>query len=203
MKDLILLVADKSMEKAIQGGLSRPISLGISPIAFDFLQHPGRDGGTRTSGSQILSLEKNRYRHALLVLDHEGSGSDQSAVELEEKLDNELQNVWGHDAKAIVIAPELDVWMWGSDNSLADILRWPEPKPIREWLAAKGFALDTEGKPLRPKEALEAIFPICKLPRSSAIYEKIAANISLSRCRDSSFLRLKATLQSWFPLVNE
>lgn len=199
MKDLILLVADKSMERTLQGGLERPQSLGIRPITFDFRQHPGRDGGTRTSGAQILALERNRFSHALLVLDHEGSGTEQVPLELENTLNSQLAGTWGERAKAIVIAPELDAWMWGSDNKLAELLHWPFPESIREWLAKRGFEFQPNGKPLRPKEALEAIFPACRMPRSSAIYQKIATNISLTRCEDPAFHRLKAQLQFWFP----
>lgn len=199
MKDLILLVADKSMERTIQGGLERPQSLGIRAITFDFRQHPGRDGGTRTSGAQILALEKSRFSHALLVLDHEGSGTDEEPMSLERALDEQLTGAWGDNAKAIVIAPELDVWMWGGDNKLAELLQWPNSESIREWLTLRGFEFHPNGKPQRPKEALEAILPVCRLPRSSAIYQKIATNISLNRCEDPAFHRLRDHLQLWFP----
>jgi hypothetical protein len=199
MKDLILLVADKSMERTLQGGLERPQSLGIRPITFDFRQHPGRDGGTRTSGAQILALETSRFSHAMLVLDHEGSGTEQEPLELEHNLDSQLAGTWEKNAKAIVIAPELDAWMWGSDNKLAELLHWPHSEPIREWLTHRGFEFHPNGKPRRPKEALEAIFPVCRMPRSSAIYQKIATNISLTRCEDAAFHRLRAQLQLWFP----
>jgi hypothetical protein len=199
MKDLILLVADKSMERTLQGGLERPHSLGICPISYDFRQHPGRDGGTRTSGAQILALETRRFAHAMMVLDHEGSGAQQEPLGLEANLDSQLATSWGENAKAIVIAPELDVWMWGSDNKLAELLHWPLSESIRDWLARQGFEFHPNGKPLRPKEALEAIFPVCRLPRSSAIYQKIAMNISLNRCEDPAFHRLRAQLQLWFP----
>lgn len=199
MKDLILLVADKGMERTFQGGLARPQSLGIRPVTFDFRQHPGRDGGARTSGAQILALETGRFSHALLVLDHEGSGTEQEPLDLETRLDSQLASTWGDHAKAIVIAPELDAWMWGSDNKLAEILHWPHSEPIREWLTRRGFKFLPGGKPVRPKEALEAIFPICRMPRSAAIYEKIATNISLARCEDAAFHRLRNQLQLWFP----
>ena len=48
MKDLVILVADKTMEFTIRGGLERGQALGIRPIAFDVRQHPNRDGGART-----------------------------------------------------------------------------------------------------------------------------------------------------------
>jgi len=139
MKDLVLLVADKSMERTLHGGLDRPQSLGIRPITFDFRQHSGRDGGTRTSGAQMLALERSRFSHGMLVLDHEGSGTEQEPLELENSLDRQLAGSWEKNAKAIVIAPELDVWMWGSDNKLAELLHWPLAESIREWLDNKGF----------------------------------------------------------------
>lgn len=200
MKDLIILVADKNMQYAMLGGLGRPESLGIRPVSFDFRQHPGRDGGTRSNGAQVLALEKIRFSHAMMILDHEGSGAGGlGALEIEACLDEQLDLIWGGRAKAIVIAPELDIWMWGSDNKLGEILKWPRQESIREWLRDAGFDVTENGKPKRPKEALEAVFKICKRPRSSAAYQQIAASISLSRCGDLSFLRLRDQLQRWFP----
>jgi hypothetical protein len=131
-------------------------------------------------------------------LDHEGSGSNDTAGELEKNLDEQLFSTWGKNAKAIVISPELDVWMWGSDNMLSEILKWPNAQPLRPWLSSKGFEFHADGKPLRPKEALEALLPICKRPRSAALYQKIASKISLRRCTDSAFLRLHRQLKEWF-----
>jgi hypothetical protein len=118
---------------------------------------------------------------------------------LERALDEQLAGAWGDNAKAIVIAPELDAWMWGSDNKLAELLQWPHSESIREWLACRGFDFHPNGKPVRPKESLEAILPVCRLPRSSAIYQRIATNISLNRCEDPAFHRLRDQLQLWFP----
>jgi hypothetical protein len=200
MKDLIVLVADKNMQFALFGALNRPESLGIRRITSDFRQHPGRDGGARSNGAQVLRLEKSRFSHALLVLDYEGSGAGSlSPLDLESHLDEQLSVTWGSRAKAIVIAPELDVWMWGSDNKLAEIMKWSFAEPIRIWLKSQGFVFGPSGKPERPKEAMEAIFQRCKRPRSSAAYQQIASGISMTRCEDAAFLRLKETLQSWFP----
>lgn len=202
MNDLVLLVADKNMQFALAGGLNRPESLGIRRITRDFRQHPGRDGGTRSNGAQVLALEKARFSHAMLVLDFEGSGAGAlSALELESVLDEQLSSTWGDRAKAIVIAPEVDIWMWGSDNKLAEILKWPRRESIREWLRSNGFEFTENGKPQRPKEALEAVFRICKRPRSSAAYQQIAAGISLTRCEDSAFQRLRSSLRDWFPAI--
>lgn len=199
MKDLSVLVADKTMEFTLRAGLSRPESLSIRSISVDFRQHPNRDGGSRTTGARLLSLDHGRFHHALMVLDHEGSGASESAVELEKRLDSELAGTWGDRAKAIVIDPELDVWIWGSDNLLAQVFAWPHSSVgIRDWLSNQGHAIRSDGKPQRPKESLEAVFAECRLPRSAANYQRVATQISLVNCQDPAFARLKITLQQWF-----
>lgn len=202
MKDLVILVPDKNTQFALRGALGRPDALGIRAIAHEFRPHPGRDGGARTTGVEVLARERARFSHALLVFDLEGSGAQEQLTteDLEGELDEELRLQWGPHAKAIVIAPELDIWLWGADNALREILQWPQQAgAIRNWLQDRGFVFDGNAKPVRPKEALEAMVPIHRQPRSSALYEKITSRISLQRCVDPAFLRLRATLQGWFP----
>lgn len=200
MKDLVILVADKNAQFALKGALGRPESLGIRPIEFEFRVHPGRDGGTRKSGPDVLSLERRRFAHALLVLDFEGCGTDlASATELEAQLDGRLSVHWNDKAKSIVIYPELDVWVWGSDNAVEAAIDWPADKSLRSWLCEQGFVLEANGKPTRPKEAMEAALRLPNLPRSSALYQSIAEKISLRRCGDEAFSRLRRQLREWFP----
>ncbi len=201
MKDLVLLVADKNAQFALKGALSRPEALGIRDIEFDFLVHPGRDGGARKNGPEMLALEKRRFRRALLMLDFEGCGTDlPDAKALEVELDHRISTHWEGRAKSIVIEPELDVWVWGSDNAVEEVIEWPTGgQSVREWLRGKGFAFDANQKPVRPKEALEAALRIPGLPRSSALYRRIAEKISLRHCGDEAFLRLRKQLSEWFP----
>lgn len=198
MKDLVILVADKSMKFTLRGGPGRHHALGIRPVSSTS-DNILRACGARTTGPQMLALEFIRFRHALLVLDYEGSGAAASAMELEQKLDRDLAASWDDRGKAIVIDPELDGWAWGADNALAQVLRWPRSESIREWLVAEGFAVNVDGKPQRPKEALEAVFRICRRPRSASNYQEIARRVSLAHCTDSAFHRLRDVLRSWFP----
>ncbi|MFS8084873.1 MAG: hypothetical protein ACMG6H_04530, partial [Acidobacteriota bacterium] len=173
MKDLVILVADKNMQFALKGALGRFEALAIRPIEFDFLVHPGRDGGARKSGSELLRLEHRRFTKALLVLDFEGSGTDlPDGQALEAELDQQLTAQWGDSAKAIVIEPELEVWIWGTDNAIQAAINWPRDERIREWLREEGYAFDDNDKPKRPKEALEATLRVAALPRSSAVYQE-------------------------------
>jgi len=199
MKDLVLLVADKNAHFALKGALGRPEALGIRPIEFEFRVHPGRDGGSRKSGPELLALERRRFGHALLVLDFEGSGTDLSnAKALEAQLDARLAAHWKEAAKTIVIEPELDVWVWGADNAVESVIAWPPGKSVREWLREKGFIFEANGKPTRPKEALEAALRIPQLPRSSALYQHVAERISLQNCGDEAFIRFRKQLTEWF-----
>src|ERR1035441_3099561 len=200
MKDLVLLVADKNLHFALKGALGRPQALGIRPIEFEFRVHPVRDGGTRKTGSVMLTLERQRFRHGLLVFDFEGCGSDlPDAITLENQLDVQLRKHWNGNAKTIVIQPELDVWVWGSDNAVAEAIDWPAGSPIRDWLRDQNFTFEANQKPTRPKEALEAALQQLNSPRSSALYQSIAERISLQRCTDDAFIRLRSQLTQWFP----
>ncbi|MGV3533321.1 MAG: methylation-associated defense system protein MAD4 [Chthoniobacteraceae bacterium] len=200
MKDLVVLVADKQARFALTGAFGRPESLGIRPITFDFREHIGRDGGTRATGPEVLALEHRRFSHALLVLDHEGCGEeDRSSFELEAELDARLERTWGGNAKAIVIDPELDIWIWGSSNSLQGAIEWRDPKDIRAWLIDRKFVFDSNGKPKRPKEAIEAALHQIRMPRSAALYQRVAKKISLRNCTDPAFSRLRSQLEMWFP----
>ncbi len=198
MRDLVVVVPDKNIEFTIRAGLARPKALGIRAVTVHAIVDPGRDGGVRTRGAQLLRLEKRRFTHAMLIFDHEGSGAEYSAEDTEHLIDRELADTWGEHAKAIVIDPEVDAWMWGADTHLQAVAGWQSALTVREWLAIQGHQLNAAGKPVRPKEALEAAFRHSGVRRSSANYANIVSRLSLNKCKDASFLRLRATLQTWF-----
>lgn len=200
-KSLLLLVPDKNTQFALNGALGRPEALGIDKITFEVLVHSGRDGGVRTSGAALAALKRKQFSHLLMVFDHEGCGAeDRSVNDLIVDIEDSLKPVWQNEACVVVIEPEVDIWMWGNDNVLAELLTWKESLSIREWLKAAGFTFNALDKPERPKECMEAILKHLKEPRSSSLYAKIASKISLNRCSDPAFKRLKDALQRWFPL---
>ena len=154
VKDLIVLVADKNMEYTIRAGLERPESLGVRPITFEILQHIQRDGGVRSTGPELIRLRRRTFTHALVVFDYEGSGAQEPPDAIEARLDNELRPVWASDAKSIAIVPELEAWVWGSDNALKPALAWPHEMNIREWVSAAGFTVSDDGKPDPPERGV-------------------------------------------------
>jgi hypothetical protein len=200
MQDLLLVVPDKNTHFALRGALARPEALGTRAIAHRFDVHPHRDSGVRTTGAALANLRRPQFRHALLIFDREGCGDEaKTLAELEAAVEATLRPAWGDDARAIVIHPEVDVWLWGADNTLAEVLRWPAAQGIRTWLTERGWRFDANGKPERSKEAFEKLREVHGIPRSSSLYEAIASRLSLRRCADASFQRLRETLCGWFP----
>jgi hypothetical protein len=197
--DLVVLAADKNMEFLLRAGFERPEALRIQPIDVRIQVHPFSDGGVRTSGATVLSHLSRQYDHAIMILDFEGSGATGSAIDLESKLDAQLARSWQDRAKAIVIEPELESWVWGSDNALKQVLRWHEETDIRKWLTENDFSFSDDGKPERPKEAFESVLRQLKRPRSSALYRRVGSSISLEKCTDTAFRRLGDQLRTWYP----
>ena len=197
MLDLGLVVADKNMDFALRGILARNESLEIRPITFQTVPLPGRDGGVRTGGPEALARDRGKVAHGIIMLDWEGSGADIDPLALEAELDNRLSETWGDRGKAIVIEPELDIWIWGSNNAMKQVLECQIPD-LRAWLAGRGHRFDPNHKPNRPKEAIEDLLSELQVPRSSSLYQEITSKISLGRCVDPAFVRLKTTLQRWF-----
>jgi hypothetical protein len=199
-RDLLIVLADKNMEFAVRGALTRHQALGTRAIDFEIRTHPNRDAGVRTTGASQLRLERDDFTHGLLMLDSEGSGAAATAMELEAALDERLHLDWGADAKAIVIEPEVEAWIWGSDNAMETVLGWDEAQHLRAWLSQppRGFSLTPHGKPSRPKEAFEHVLRQLKKPRSSSLYAALTSKISLHSCKDPAFVRLRSVLREWF-----
>lgn len=202
MKDLVTLVADLDMEQTLRGLLSRPQSLGIKPIEYEILRHPQHDPGCWNDADNLLQSQSKNFRYALVLFDHEGSGQEKREIE---DLQDELQarligKGWDEDrARVVIIKPELEIWVWSESPQVDACMGWAGKQPdLRSWLRTHNLLGTDEIKPQNPKEAVELALRAVKKPRSAAIYKQLAEKVSVQRCTDSSFLRLKETLQEWF-----
>lgn len=201
MIDLVCLVADKNIDAAVGEVLERPEALGIRPLDFETLVHPRRDPGCFHESAELLSGYRGRAGHALVVLDRAWDGAPAgTGRELEEILERsesfaELRG-W---ARAVVIDPELEAWVFGDSPHVARALGWPDDTThLRRTLRDEGFWDDDLAKPADPKAAVEWALYRVRKPRSSSVYRDLAATVSLNRCRDRSFLRLTELLRGWF-----
>jgi hypothetical protein len=200
-KDLIVLCADKNMEFAMRGILSRGPALGLRAVDADIYAHPERDPGCLNRGCDFLRPFSESYAHAVLVFDHQGSGRESlPAEEMEIALEAALSSQGWQGSAAIVIGPELENWVWSDSPHVEGVLGWQDKTPpLREWLANKGLWPTGAIKPVQPKEAVEAALRQVRKQRSSSIYRDLAVRVGLNRCTDRSFLKLKAVLHGWFP----
>ena len=200
-RDLIVLAADKDMEHALKGLLARPAALGIRPINADIRVHPRHDAACARRGVPFLAGFSNQYDYALLMFDHEGSGKENiPAMDLQKQINEEFaRSTWGERAKAIVLSPELESWIWSDSPHIDSVAGWKDRNPpLRRWLTNQGWLQKGEVKPRQPKEAFRAALREAQTPRSASLYEQIAEKVSLNKCNDTAFQEFKSIMQRWF-----
>lgn len=201
-RDLVVLVADKDMEHALKGLFSRPQAIGIRPVACDIYVHPQHDPACARRGVSFLSSFSTQYDHGLLLFDHEGSGREKTpSGDLQREIDGRFaSSTWGKRARAVVVDPELETWVWSRSPHVDDVAGWSGRSPsLRHWLVSQGWLQEGASKPARPKAAFHSALRAAGVARSASLYQQIAEKVSLQHCDDRSFQRLQRTLQEWFP----
>jgi len=203
--DLIVLVADADAEWALRTLLEkRTNALQIRQVQCLVVRDPGRDAGVFLHAHDLLRPYHRRATHALVVLDREGSGQEDrlTAKEMEEDLEGRLRsNGWAAQegrarAKAIVLDPELEVWVWSGSRHVAAVLGLTE-KQLADILASTPTG--PTGKPEHPKETLEAALRRSRRPFSARVFQELAERASLAP-RERAFDKLRHALQCWFPM---
>jgi hypothetical protein len=190
------------MEAAVTGLLSRHKALRIREVGFEIYRHPGHDAGCRTQCHTFLRSFCNQFEYAIVILDREGSGRDQTAPqELESQLEDQLaRNGWGGRASVIVLDPELEIWIWGSSLEIDQVMGWSGRVPsLRQWLVEEGYISTADAKPSRPKEAFRHALRFVRKQPSSSLFLKLAQRASFKECTDRAFVKLKNRLAAWFP----
>jgi len=199
--DLVIVVADGGIEQSIRGMLTRPKALVIRPLmGVEFPKLKELDGGTYTRGHKLAALYKDTHKHALIVfdLDWEGRPSDDPA-ELESAVERDLAAEWGPRGRCVVIAPELEVWVWSDSPHVATVLGWDGMPELKQWLRTKGLWNAAHPKPSDPKKAYLAAIEAKRVQKSNANFRSLAEKVSFSQCQDRSFQRLGDILRGWFP----
>jgi len=203
-KDLVVLAADKDLEYTLRGLFTRHRALHIRPIEFDIYVESEHDPACALRGIDFLVNFAEQYRHGLLMFDHEGSGKEQiPCQDLQQQLNEGFaRSAWRNRAKAIVLSPELEAWIWSPSPHVEEVAGWKGRQPdLHEWLVSRGWLLSPrEVKPRKPKEAFEAALrEVRTRPRSSSLYARLAQKVSLAKCKDAAFNEFRKTLVDWFP----
>lgn len=200
MTDLVVLVADKDIEQSVMGLLGRHQALGIRPVTFDVITHPGRDPGCFTYGHSMLGLYRDAADHALMLFDAAWEGRPSAdPMELEDEVNRRLREPWGSAARCVVIDPEIEQWVWSGSPNVARVLGWQSREPpLRTWLSTNGLWPPDAGKPPDPKAAFESCLREVRVPPSAAIFRQPASRVGIRACNDPSFGRLLGVLREWF-----
>ena len=199
---LIVLAADKHIAASLEVLIGqRRADLGIRPISFDVRRHPESDPGCRTKAVEFLRPLINQYRWALVVFDHQGCGSKAPREKIQQEVELGLErNGWQGRSKAIVIAPELESWVWSPTGDVARALGWGRDfDQLRAWLEDAGLWPGRKSKPTNPKEATRQALRRNRKVLSSALFKKLAASVRFDGCHDPAFSELLTILQTWFP----
>ncbi len=180
MRDLVCVVADRNMEATVKGVLARPEALGIRHIEFEVLVHPRRDPGCFHEPDGLLRGYCADTRHALVLLDQGWQGAPgEGAEETEWMLENRLiSGGLGDWARAVVIEPELEVWVFSDSPHVTRALGWDSHgRDLRSALDNEGLWPRGNTKPQDPKRSLEWALRQVRKPRSSSIYRDLAERV--------------------------
>ena len=200
-KDLIVLVADTQQEKTIATLLNtRCDSLRIHQPSFEIFPHPQRDPGVFTGAGNFLRVFVNQYRYALVIFDAAWDGSPATVDEMARKVQTDLdQSGWQNRNAVVVIDPELEIWVWSDSPHVPQVLG-TDWNTIHALAEERGYWVTDAPKPHQPKQLLEDVLQETNKRRSAALFEQIAKQVGLERCRDASFTRLRQILQTWFSM---
>lgn len=209
-RSCVILVADSNMAAAFRGYFKRDrwhLSLGCTPFDFNpdsgkdlLVDEAGNDPGVYTRAHELLRPYMTSHERALVALDCEWEGSPGKEVIVRNITSNLVASGWNPQCiKVIAIDPELENWLWQDKPAVAEVLRYRADLPLRTLLEQKGYWPAGQHKPTRPKETAEWVLRQTRTPRSSAIYETLASDISIRGCTDLAFKDLHSTLQTWFP----
>jgi hypothetical protein len=197
-KDLIVLVADRSMKLSVDILFARHKDLGIRSISCDVFTHENNDPGVLRESHSFLRAQGRRYQYAITICDREGCGREAFPREqLEATIEQRLrENGWENRAAAIVIDPELEAWIWGDWTVLARSIRWTGGgASLKSFLMQQRFLPLDQNKTPRPKEALERVLQEAQIRFSSAVHQSMAEQAEFERCVDPAFLKMRGTLQ--------
>ena len=200
-----MIVPDADIEQAMKGLLPRTDSIDIAPVDFEVRRHVNKDSGCRTNAANYLRPYLRAYRYALVTFDRHGCGSRGTREEIQGEVESDLtRNGWENRSKAIVIDPEIEVWVWSRSPVVAAVLGWGNDfEALRRWLIAENLWAPNRRKPQDSKDAMRKAMERARLRpkarRSSSKFRDLATSVDCTGCDDPAFVELTRTLRAWFP----
>lgn len=203
---LLVLTADRHSTVSVRTLLdTRRRALGIRRLEFRILRHPESDPGCRKHAVEEVRPYLRRFDRLVVVFDHAGCGSADPPEQIERTLEDVLaRNGWRDRVKVIVVAPELEAWIWGRSEAVARVLGWEGGfAALRTWLAEQGLWPPGDPKPPDPKRAAERVLGRRGTRLTADLFRELASRASFRDCRDPAFCALRDTLREWYPAGDE
>ncbi len=205
-RDLFIVVADLDAENVMKTLLKHrqaALKVHVDFAEGDLLRYSRHDGGCCKDAVDLLRSRQNTHHHAMIIFDHHGSGAEEEPpTVIESRLEKQIMaSGWALGAAAaVVLAPELETWVWSGSPHVAKILGWGNgPVAMKEYLSGAGLWPADASKPPDPKRAMGAAVREKGLPLVSGLFSDLAKHVSVDGCVDRSFLRFRKLLRSWFP----
>lgn len=207
MRDLVILVADGTMRAVFEAFFRRErwdrrlqcASFDLWPQE-DIINDPlYTDGGVHKSAHELLRPYLNTHRRAVVVLDQQFGGELPADIVRDQIQTNLTANGWANDrCAAIVIAPELEVWLWQDNPNVARAIGFEGPSLQAHFRDLGRWPVGAT-KPIAPKETLREFIKPQKAMKPKVVYSRIAGSVSVNGCTDPAFQLFAQTLRAWFP----
>ena len=135
------------------------------------------------------------------MFDHRGGGDPRPREVIQREVEDGLvRHGWRNRAKAVLIEPELEAWVWSRSRHVPELPGWTSGYPaLRSWLERNGLWRTGESKPIDPKGAMRRALRQMNLQPSARRSAELAGAVSLRRCPDPAFNKFVRTLRKWFP----
>lgn len=213
MRDIIFHLADRHMEDGLRAFFSRDnwhYVLGcerfnIDPESeSDIYRVPGcTDGGVWKHAHANLQLFKDKYRHAVIVLDAAFEPHPGAAVLRDDISRRMIASGWANDRfSVIVIQPELEAWLWAPNLNVALAFGYANFDQLRGALEAEALWNAGEPKPHDLKGARDHAAKHGGKKTGGPIFKNVFGNISrraLDLCTEPGFEALRISVRTWFP----
>jgi hypothetical protein len=207
VRPLYILVADLQCAATIRGLFGRDRfydTLGCGPFEFnpdsDLGVEPTNDPGVWKKAHVILRPRQSTHEHAIVILDKQWEGSPPLEIIEQDISQNVEATGWAAgDFEVVVIDPELENWIWQDNVNVEAAFGHTRPPSLRERLNNAGLWPSENRKPPDPKKAVETANQWYGFGPASPVFKEIASTVSVRRCMDQGFRKMRDALQEWFP----
>lgn len=213
IRDVIFHLADGHMEKGLRAFFGRSDwhhALGCARFEIDpqsetdLYRVPGHtDGGIWKHAHENLQVFKDRYHHAVVLLDADFDPHPGVEVLVKDISNGMIKSGWEENRfSVIVIEPELESWLWAPNKNIAQAFGHSDFNELRKLLETEQLWNPGEPKPHDLKGARDLAAKLGGKKTGGPIFKNAFEAISrraLDRCIEPGFIKLRAAMSEWFP----